>query len=251
MLILIGLGLWDEKDLTLRGIEEAKSSSKVYFEPYTSIWKGNIQNLEKLVEKKIFLLKRKDLEEDLDKFLEEAKNQKISILVGGDPLVATTHSSIILEAKKKNIETKIIHNASIVSAIAECGLHIYKFGRIVTIPLKEKVSSLPKSVYDAIKENKKRNLHTLCLLDVDFEKNKFLKVKEAIKILLQMEEEFKENIIDENSKAIVLSCLGSENRKIVFDKIKNILEKEFELPACLIIPSSLHFTEEEFLEKVF
>ncbi len=246
MLVLIGLGLWDEKDLTLRGIEEAKSSDKVYFEPYTSIWKGNIQKLKKIVGKKVVLLRRKDLEENLNKILEEAKNQKISILVGGDPLVATTHSSIILEAKKKNVEIRIVHNASIVSAIAESGLHIYKFGRIVTIPLKEKFSDLPKSVYDGIKENKERNLHTLCLLDVDFEKKEFLKVKDALKILLQMEDEFKEGVISEDSKIIVLSCLGN-NSKIVFDKIKNLLQKDFELPACLIIPSTLHFTEEEFL----
>ena len=248
MIVLIGMGLWNEKDLSLRGIEELKNSDKVYLESYTSIWKGNIRNLEKIIGKKIFVLRRKDLEENLEKILEEAKEKKISILVQGDPLIATTHSSIILEARKKGIKTKIIHNASIISAIAESGLHIYKFGKIVTIPLKEKVSSFPKSIYDGIKENKERNLHTLCLLDVDFERKRFLKIRDALKFLLNMEKKFKENVIDENSEVVVLSCLGSENSRIVLGKVKNFLDKEFELPACLIIPSTLHFTEEEFLK---
>ena len=41
MLVLIGLGLYDEKDISIRGIEEAKSSAKVYAELYTNIWKGD------------------------------------------------------------------------------------------------------------------------------------------------------------------------------------------------------------------
>ena len=166
MLVLIGLGLWDEKDITLRGIEEAKSSDEVYLEPYTTIWKGDVKKLEQIVGKKICLLKRRDLEENVEQILSRAEKLKISILVGGDPLIATTHSSILLEARKRGIETKIVHNASIISAIAECGLQIYRFGKPVTIPLPEKVE-LPKSVYDTIRENLQRNLHTLCLLDVD------------------------------------------------------------------------------------
>ena len=51
MLTLIGLGLYDEKDLTLRGIEQAKKADKAYIELYTSKWHGNIKNLEKLIGK--------------------------------------------------------------------------------------------------------------------------------------------------------------------------------------------------------
>ena len=49
MLILIGLGLYDEKDLTLRGIEQAKEADQAYMELYTSKWNGSIKNLEKLL----------------------------------------------------------------------------------------------------------------------------------------------------------------------------------------------------------
>lgn len=37
MLYLVGLGLADEKDITVRGLEVVKSASRVYLEAYTSI----------------------------------------------------------------------------------------------------------------------------------------------------------------------------------------------------------------------
>lgn len=36
-LFVIGLGLFDEKDITLRALEAVKSSERVYLEAYTSI----------------------------------------------------------------------------------------------------------------------------------------------------------------------------------------------------------------------
>ncbi len=37
MLYLIGLGLGDEKDITVKGLEAVKSCSKIFLEAYTSI----------------------------------------------------------------------------------------------------------------------------------------------------------------------------------------------------------------------
>jgi diphthine synthase len=37
VLFIIGLGLGDEKDITLKGLEAVKSCKKVYLETYTSI----------------------------------------------------------------------------------------------------------------------------------------------------------------------------------------------------------------------
>lgn len=37
MLYLIGLGLSDEKDITVRGLEAVRGSTRVYLEAYTSI----------------------------------------------------------------------------------------------------------------------------------------------------------------------------------------------------------------------
>jgi diphthine synthase len=251
MLVLIGLGLFDEKDLTLRGIEEAKKADKVYIELYTSKWHGNLKKLEKLIRKKVVELKRKDLEEGSSKILEHAKEKNIVIFVPGDPMVATTHASLIQEAKKLGIKTKIIHNASIISAIAETGLHIYKFGPSVTIPFPEKTKGkLPESVYEVIKMNKARGLHTLCLLDIISEEDKFMSANEAMKILLEIENKRKEGVFTESSEIMVFARAGSEDSLIVYGKVKDLIKKDFgSAPVVIIVPGLLHFTEKDFIKN--
>jgi len=249
MLTLIGLGLNDEKDLTLKGMEAAKNADKVFAEFYTSFWNGNKENLEKIIGKKIAELQRKDLEENSEKFLEQAKKSNIVLLVQGDPLVATTHETLIIEAKKMRIETKIIHNSSIFSAICETGLHIYKFGPSVTIPFPEKTKGkFPESVYDIIKMNKIRGLHTLCLLDIDSENKRFMLPQEAVRILLEIEKQRKEEIFTEDTEVIAVGKLGSDKPVIEYKKSKDILHSYFRVyPAVMIIPGLLHFTEKEYL----
>jgi diphthine synthase len=249
VLILIGIGLYDEKDISLRGMEEAKKADKLYMELYTSFWHGSLQSLEKLVGKKITVLKRKDLEENFDIILDEAKNQNIVILVQGDPLVQTTHSVLILEARKREIKTKVIHNASIISAIAETGLHPQKFGPFVTIPFPEKTrGKLPESVYEVIKMNKARGLHTLCLLDVIAEENKYMTIAEALNSLLILEGKRRENVLSNDLPIIGISRLGSTSQIIKFGKLKDLFKIDFGPPPyCIIVPGILHFTEKEFL----
>ncbi len=246
MLILAGLGLGDERDISIRAIEEARKADKVYIELYTNFWLGNLSNLEKIINKKILELKRKDLEEDSKKILEEAKEKKVLIFVAGSPLVATTHISLILEARKMGIETKVLHNASILVAVSETGLHLNKFGQFVTIPFPEKTKgSLPFSVYESIEKNINNGLHTLCLLDID--ENSFMDTKRALEILLKLENERKLGIITENSKVVIVSKVCSDDQRIAYGKIKDLIKKNFGLPASIIIPGNLHFTEEEFL----
>ena len=252
MLSLIGLGLNDEKDLTLRGIEVAKKAEKIYAELYTGYWHGDLKKLEKIIGKKIVILKRKDLEDEVEKLLEEAKQIDIAIFVQGDTLVATTHNILILEARKKKIQTQIIHNSSIISAIGETGLHVYKFGPTVTIPFPEKTKGrLPESVYEVIKMNKARGLHTLCLLDIDPQNKRFMLPQEACRILLEIENKRKEEVFTENSEVIAVGKLGSSKPVIEYKKAKDILSSYFRVyPAVMIIPGILHFTEKEFLSKL-
>lgn len=235
MLSLIGLGLHDEKDISLKGIEEIKKSDKIYAELYTNLWKGDIRKIEEITGKKIRIVKRKDLEDSIDKIIEEAKRFHISILVPGDPLVATSHYAILEEARRNGIETKVIHSSSIFSAICETGIRITQLGQTITLPLpKRTLGKLPKSVYDVIKENRKRGLKTLCLLDIDVENEQFLSVNEAAKMLIEMENVFKENAISEDDIIIVFSDAGGKS-KIERDKLKNFLNKEVELPAVIIL----------------
>lgn len=242
MMFLIGLGLWDESDLSLRGIEEAKNADEVYIELYTSKWHGEIKNLEKLIGKKVKILERRELEQESDKVLDNAKDKKTVLFVLGDPLVATTHTSLLTEAKKRNIKFQIIHNASIYSAITETGLHIYKFGQTVTVPFSEKSEDI-QSVFDKIESNVSVGLHTLCLLDLDSSKNKYMTPNDALKILT------KNNKISAETKIVVFGRAGSNSPLFVYNKIKNLIDRNFgEPPFVIIIPGKLHFTEEEFLD---
>ena len=51
-LVFIGLGLYDEKDISLRGLEELKEADAVFAEFYTSLMPGfSIQKLEEMIGK--------------------------------------------------------------------------------------------------------------------------------------------------------------------------------------------------------
>ena len=53
MFFVVGLGLADEKDITVKGLEAVKSCKTIYLEAYTSILMVNKQKLEKFYEKEI------------------------------------------------------------------------------------------------------------------------------------------------------------------------------------------------------
>jgi len=238
MLYLIGLGLGEERDLTLRAIEIAKKCD-CYCELYTSFWHGSIKNLEELIGKKIKILQRRDLEEDLIPFLKKAKERDIALFVPGDPLAATTHSDIVLEAKKRGIPIEVIHNASILSAIGEVGLQLYKYGKVATIPLNGNL----ENVKTTVRGNRKLGLHTLLLLDLDKELNLYMRVFDALKMLL------KKRLVSQKSKVIVFINAG-KNPEIYYDNVKSLMRKRISPPAVIIIPGKLHFREKEFLEAL-
>jgi diphthine synthase len=236
MLYLIGLGLGNEKSLTIEGLEAAKKC-ECYFESYTSKYES-LERLEKLVGKKITVLKRGDVEEGSQKILDSAKKKDVAILVIGDPLAATTHVDLVIEAKKHKIPIKIIHNSSIFSAIGETGLQLYKFGRTATVPYIKHV----ESVKDAIKGNRKLGLHTLLLLDLDAEKDKYMTVKEALEILLEGK------IIPEREKLVAAHI--SEESQIFYNNPERLMKKKIAAPSVLVVPGKLHFAEKEFLEMM-
>lgn len=245
---LIGLGLSDEKDITLRGLEAVKSCEVIYLENYTNVFCAEIKSLEKLFNKKIIAAGRKLVEES-DEIINEAKNKDVAFLVIGDPMIATTHTDLLLRARKEKVICEIIHNASVISAVAETGLQIYKFGKTASIPFPEK-SFEPENFYDVIKENKKINAHTLLLLDLRSEQKRFMTVNEAVNILLKIEERRKEGVFTEETLCVGCARLGSMNRIIRFGKAKKIANEKFgEPPHCLIVPARLHFVEEEALKS--
>lgn len=240
MLYLVSLGLWDHKDISLRGLEALKKCKKIYFEKYTTATICKAKNIETLLGKKVREVDRKFVEERFP--LEEAKNNDIALVVGGDALVATTHSELLLEAKKKDIEVKVIHGSSILTAVGETGLQIYKFGRVSSIPFWQK-NFEPTSFYDVVHTNLKNRMHSLLLLDIE------MNIKQGLEILEKAEKKMKKGIIKNKTKLIVCISLGADNQKIIYGEIRKLKNLEFPyVPSVIIIPTVLHFKEQEFLD---
>ncbi len=247
MLYLVGLGLHDERDISIRGLDALKASDKIYVEFYTNKFNGNLENLEKIIGKSITVLDRKEVEEDKP-FIQEAKDGSVSLLIVGDPLAATTHSEIMLEANKNNIGVKVIHSSSIFTAVAEIGLQLYKFGRTTTLAFPEG-DYFPTSPYDVIRENLNMGLHTLVLLDIKDDIGRYMSVNYAIGVLTELEGIKKEGIIKADTTIIGASRLGG-NPVIGFGPAIVVQKHNFgDPPHILIVPSKLHFQEEEALLK--
>jgi len=249
MLTFIGLGLFDEKDISLKGLEEILASDFVFAEFYTAKLTGtNIKKIEKTIGKKIEILTRAETEK-ADKIINLSKEKSVIFLTCGDPMTATTHVDLRLRAIKEKIKTKVIHGSSIATAVPGLlGLQNYKFGRTTTIAYPEK-SYFPTSPYNVIKENKERNLHTFILLDIQADNNRYMTANEGIKLLLEMEEKQKEKIITNNTLICVVARAGSDNSISVAGKVKDLKNKDFGPPLhTLVVPGKLHFMEIEALQ---
>ncbi|MBI2667011.1 diphthine synthase [Candidatus Woesearchaeota archaeon] len=244
---LIGIGLAEEKDISVKGLEAVKKSEIIYLENYTSLLQCTQEDLEKFYGKKITLLSRKACEEDVEKIITEAQIKEVAFLIIGDPFSATTHIELFRSAKEKNIPIHIIHNASVLTAIGETGLQLYNFGKITSIPFPEKVPNL-ETPYIVLQQNLSLGMHTLFLLDLDPEKNKFLTIPEAIQTLEDIESRKKENFITPKTFAVACARLGSRTALIKAGTLLELKKIDFgKPPYCLIIPGKLHFLEEEML----
>ena len=248
MLYLIGLGLADEKDITVKGHEAVKNCNKLYLESYTSKLACSVKDLEKLYGKKIESANRQFVE-DASQILAEAKDQNVALLVIGDPLCATTHWDILQRAKEQKIKTEVIHNASVINAVGATGLQVYKFGKTTSIPFPRE-NYEPETFYNVIKENKSIGAHTLILLDLDPENNRFMSVNEAIELLRKIERKRNEKVFLPKDWCIGVARLGSKNQKILAGTVTEISDADFgPAPHALIVPGALHFLEEEALKQ--
>jgi len=236
-LYIIGLGL-GLKGISLEGLEVVKKCKNVYAEFYTSTTDYTEAKLGKVLGVKVKPLDRKQVEDE-NIVIKSAKKANTAFLVYGDPLTATTHVDITERAKKAGIKVNIIHAASILTAVAETGLQLYKFGRTASIP-KPADNYHPISFYSRVVENIKTGAHTLLLLDIG------MSFKKGLELLEQADE--KELL--EGRRLIAAARLGSEKAVIKYGFAKDLKKQSLgNSPHILIVPASLHFQEEEFLEQ--
>lgn len=245
----VGLGLGNEKDITVNGLEAVKNSEHVYLESYTSKMEAKVEELENFYDKKIILADRELVEKKAEEILSKAKEENVSFLVIGDVFGATTHTDLMTRAKEEGIEVKVFHNASILNVIAETGLQLYKFGKTTSIPFEEG-DYLPETPYDILKENQANGAHTLLLLDLRPDLDKFMKISDAIKQMLKIEGKRNEKIFTEETICIGCARLGQKDQLIKYGKAEELVDQDLgEAPHCLIVPGKLHFMEEDFLKQ--
>jgi diphthine synthase len=240
----IGMGLTDEMGLTLEGLEEARRSHTVFAELYTSFMPMlNLKRLESHVGKPITILNRSQLEDGARPIIEAGSKHSVALLVPGDPMVATTHISIRLDLAKRGVSSRVIHGASIVSAICGAtGLQSYKFGKSVTLPQRPVV---PGSVLETVQDNRSRGLHTLLLLDVNAESSTQLTIGEAARSLSGASSDLGSLL------GVGAARLGSPDEKVLASSLGKLKNENFGGPPhSLVIPGKLHFMEVEAL-RVF
>ncbi len=251
MLYLIGIGL-KASHLTLEALECIKKCDQVFLEVYTSQYsEGFAKELKEITNRDIKEVNRKDVEEYFDSALLSANKNNIALLIFGNPLTATTHIQLLLDAKEQGIKWKIIPGISITNMIAESGLDEYKFGRTVTVCY-HLPNFEPESFYDQIKENQKLNLHTLCLLDIkkDQTPQKMMNCMEGIEVIEKISKKRGE---DNKFLYIALIGMASEKQKIVVGKKAIFETKEIIqiFPQSLIITGKMNEKEIESLETLY
>ncbi len=243
-LYFIGLGLGDEKDISLKGLEAIKKCDALYLEHYTSVLQCSRQDLEKFYGKKIILATRAMVEQDAETtILKDAKEKDTAFLVVGDPFCATTHVDLFLRAREGGIACHIIHNASVMSAIGITGLQVYKFGKTTSIPFHNENVDSP---YEVLKSNQLAGLHTLFLLDLDPIEDKFMAIGDGIRYLHRIAQKNGDKMFKESSFCIGCARLGSKAQLIRAGTASQLQGNDFGHGVqCLIVPGKMHFMEEE------
>lgn len=263
---IIGLGLGDEEDITVRGLNAVKSAADVFLEAYTSILGVTASRLEQFYGRRVVVADREFVEERADVILEAARKPGgAAFLVVGDPFGATTHSDLWLRARQRGIHVNVVHNASIMNAVAVTGLQLYRFGQAISVCFWTDVDK-PTSYYPKLVQNRRCQLHTLCLLDIKvkepsleslargkkvYEPARFMTISEAIEQLLLIDKQCGTEELSESSVAVGAARIGQKDQMIVFDTLKNLRDVDFGPPLhSLIIPAAdLHFHELEVLQS--
>ena len=243
MLYLLGLGL-NPSQTTEEVRAVLTRADVVYLDTYTNLFPKNyISEWESLAGKSFIKADRKTLEDGIPQILKESREGEVAVAVVGDPLTATTHVALYLEALKRDVPVRYLPGISIHTvAPSLSGLQHYKFGRTVTVPYHWKDSP---SFYERIGENRRMGLHSLALLDLHPEP---LTIPQALRALLHWEREMRRKVLELSDLVVGIAraCFPDCFRYV--GTVEELLEVKWGPPPhLLIIPSALHPVEEEVL----
>lgn len=242
MLTFVGLGLYDERSITIEGREALHGADRVFAEFYTSKLAGaTVEDLEAYHGVDIEGRSRVGVEQEPETILDAAEGADVVFLVAGDPMVSTTHTDLRLRAHDRGIETHVVHGTTAQAAASSLtGLQNYRFGKATTLPFAYGSGSVPESVLDTIRENRERGLHTLCYLDIKAEDDRYMTASTgAARLALTLE----------TTLGVVVARAGSPDPLVVADSLAALGEQEFGAPLhLLVIPGTLHHLEADALK---
>ncbi|MFC6614675.1 diphthine synthase [Halopenitus salinus] len=252
MLTFIGLGLHDERSITVEGREALRASDRAFAEFYTSRLVGaDVADLEAYHEVEIEVRDRAGVEQDPDPILNAAETSDVAFLTAGDTMVSTTHTDLRLRAEERGIETRVIHGVTAQSAASGVtGLQNYRFGKAVTLPFPyaHGGDSVPESVIETIEANRERGLHTIVYLDIkvgmgprgpDPDHEEYMSADHAADLLAT---EWADVL------AVAVARAGSPDSIVAADRLSALAERNFGDPLhLLVIPGDLHHVEADAL----
>ena len=272
--MLIGMGPGTVDSMTNEAISVAKSADYRRYEAYTALWpddelnslEGIIGPIEKVMRPEI---------ENPDEILTLAKHSLVAVLIVGDPLQATTHIDLQLQAIEQGINCSVIHGISITNLVTGAiGLSNYKFGRQTTLtyPYSGWVATSPLEV---IALNRQMGQHTLALLDLDptgagTGQQKPMAPADAVISMKSMIEKAEDNIEEmstDNDLArlkkqsleefialescdlpvVLCSDMGTSQQKMIYTSLADLSELQGGRMNCLVFPASTSDVEEKAL----
>ncbi|KAF4587235.1 Diphthine synthase [Ophiocordyceps camponoti-floridani] len=267
MLYLVGLGLSDETDITVKGLEVVKRASRVYLEAYTSILLVDQAVLEKYYGRQVVIADREMVESNSEEILRGAETEDVAFLVVGDPFGATTHTDLVLRARELSIPVRTVPNASILSGIGACGLQLYNFGQTVSMVFFTDTWK-PTSFYDRIKENRSIGLHTLVLLDIKvkepslenlargrtiYEPPRYMTVGQCARQMLDVEAQRREAVYGPDSPAIGAARVGATTERFVAGTLQDLCAADEELGpplhSLVLLGGRAHELEYDFARQ--
>jgi diphthine synthase len=244
MLSFVGLGLYDERSITVRGRDALADADAAFAEWYTSRLAGtDVETLEATHGLDIEVRDRAGVEQDPEPILAAAADGHAAFLTAGDTMISTTHADLRLRAHDRGIDTEVVHGTTAQTAASSLtGLQNYRFGKATTLPFAETHGGVPDSVVETINANQDRDLHTLVYLDIDGGAERFMTGDTAAKLLADP--------LDD-ALGVIVGQAGSDDPTVRADKLTTLGEESFGPPLhLLVVPGELHPIERDALETL-
>ncbi|MEB3851910.1 MAG: diphthine synthase [Desulfurococcales archaeon] len=255
-LILAGAGVYPGS-VTSEVAGLVASADRVYVDTYTMpgadwllAWARRVAG------ERVAPASREALEARAREVVEEARRGTVVVLVPGDPLIATTHVSLLVEAAGRGVEWRVAPGVSgAVSAKVLSGLQYYRFGRTVTIPGPWR-GVRAVSVVSQIYGNLCVGLHTLALLDVS-EDGSQLPPAAGAGTLVELEGELARDMGVEEGVlpgllAAVVERAGTPEARAYWGTLGGIASGGgSRAPSSIVVAGIVHPTEADVLEGLY